>query len=407
MCYQLQNLIGLKNLCEEYDNSKFPAGTRGFSVGWRIRKKLCKLFKGRSEYIVGMVSRALRFKRNSPLAKEIRQLAIKLFKEEIKRFKRVIKNPYTIIEEEFDFEEKKKIQPFDVSADFRKELCNKYGYKRGNVNAALSFTTNSPLEKGIRKITCELSDKYLNRLKDFYNGTENKICKIESFDVGSSFYKELIKKYGEDNVYAALSFRLNSPLGKEIRAKAIELAVKELNRVIKLCKDDDNVPAGTRRFSVGRVWIRKKIGKDLDCNIGMVSSSLRFEYKSKLQKEIRQAAIKLFKEEIERFKEVCDMIDESGKEKYVYIISHPKYPGVFKVGIAKDLKKRMSSYQTSDPDRLYKLVYSYLTEKYKDIEHHIHTKFDRKIIKEGNKKDEWVKGNLQDIIDEIENYKHN
>ena len=45
---------------------------------------------------------------------------------------------------------------------------------------------------------------------------------------------------------------------------------------------------------------------------------------------------------------------------YIYIITNPNYKGFVKIGIAIDLKKRLSSYQTSSPRRDYK------------IEHHIH-----------------------------------
>ena len=42
------------------------------------------------------------------------------------------------------------------------------------------------------------------------------------------------------------------------------------------------------------------------------------------------------------------------EKKYVYIISHPKYEGEYKVGIASNVQRRLKSYQTSDPAREYK-----------------------------------------------------
>ena len=92
--------------------------------------------------------------------------------------------------------------------------------------------------------------------------------------------------------------------------------------------------------------------------------------------------------------------DHNGEEipkKYVYVISHPNYVGEYKVGIAKNYKSRLNSYQIGDPDRSYKIEFTFLTEEYRETEKHIHTKF--------NNKHEWVTGNLKDIIDEIENYK--
>ena len=84
------------------------------------------------------------------------------------------------------------------------------------------------------------------------------------------------------------------------------------------------------------------------------------------------------------------------EQKYVYVISHPKYPGEYKVGIAKNCDQRVSNYQTSDPDRKYKLEYSLRTPLFRSIEKHIHTTFENK--------HEWVRAKLEDIIFEIENY---
>ena len=83
-------------------------------------------------------------------------------------------------------------------------------------------------------------------------------------------------------------------------------------------------------------------------------------------------------------------------KKYVYIISHQKYQGEYKVGIASNVERRLSSYQTGDPDRAYKIEYSFHTPNFRAIESYIHEKYDNK--------HEWVSGVLQDIIKDIENY---
>lgn len=87
------------------------------------------------------------------------------------------------------------------------------------------------------------------------------------------------------------------------------------------------------------------------------------------------------------------------EKKYVYIISHPNFKGEYKVGIAKDWKSRLNSYQTSDPERAYKSEYTYQTIYYREIEKHIHAKFDNK--------HEWVTANIADIKSEIENWTEN
>ena len=84
-------------------------------------------------------------------------------------------------------------------------------------------------------------------------------------------------------------------------------------------------------------------------------------------------------------------------KKYVYIISNPKYKGEYKVGIAKDVHSRLNSYQTSDPDRNFKIEYKIHTHLFREIERNIHNKFENK--------HEWVREKLENIIKEIENYK--
>lgn len=81
----------------------------------------------------------------------------------------------------------------------------------------------------------------------------------------------------------------------------------------------------------------------------------------------------------------------------IYVISNPKWKGEYKVGIAKNVNSRLHGYQTSDPNRGYKLEYERSTPHYKKIEKHIHEKFENK--------HEWVAENIDNIIYEIENYK--
>ena len=92
--------------------------------------------------------------------------------------------------------------------------------------------------------------------------------------------------------------------------------------------------------------------------------------------------------------------DESIPQGNVYIISNPAFAGDYKVGIAKDVAKRLNSYQTSGPRRDYRLEYSLLTPHYKEIEKYIHAKF------ESNH--EWVLGtSLKKIKAAIETYAPN
>ena len=84
-------------------------------------------------------------------------------------------------------------------------------------------------------------------------------------------------------------------------------------------------------------------------------------------------------------------------QKWVYVISNPHISkSEFKVGIAKDWRARLHSYQTADSDRAYKIEYKYLTTHFREIEKHIHCHFPSR--------HEWVNAELKNIIKEIENY---
>lgn len=80
----------------------------------------------------------------------------------------------------------------------------------------------------------------------------------------------------------------------------------------------------------------------------------------------------------------------------MYVISHPKYENEYKVGIAKDPKARLNSYQIGDPERAYSLLYALKTPRFRETESHIHQVFPNKY--------EWVQGELEEIKREIEAY---
>ena len=85
------------------------------------------------------------------------------------------------------------------------------------------------------------------------------------------------------------------------------------------------------------------------------------------------------------------------EKKFVYVISHPNFKDEYKVGIAKDWKSRLNSYQTSDPERQYKIEYKLETPWFRETEQYIHDKFPNK--------HEWVQGELAEIIKAIEDHK--
>jgi len=90
------------------------------------------------------------------------------------------------------------------------------------------------------------------------------------------------------------------------------------------------------------------------------------------------------------------------EEKYVYIVSNPNFPHKqYKVGITNNWKSRLNTYQTSDPDRGFKMEYKYKTPLFSEIEKFIHQKYENKY----NKSDEWVIGDINNIIQDIKTYR--
>ena len=78
----------------------------------------------------------------------------------------------------------------------------------------------------------------------------------------------------------------------------------------------------------------------------------------------------------------------------LYIISNPAWPGEYKVGITMNVRKRLSSYNTSDPNRGYRLEHHVAAGDYaRRIEHEIHRQFPSRR--------EWVQADIDDLIDAI------
>ncbi len=122
--------------------------------------------------------------------------------------------------------------------------------------------------------------------------------------------------------------------------------------------------------------------------------------KTRMEKEVERKD-ELFKEEVDFQTDPpvrTDMGADMRRKKYVYIISNPQYKDYFKVGIASDPKRRLNSYQTSDPKRGYVLEYSFETPNFREIEKYIHDD----IYKSPH---EWVfETDMQKIIKHIEGF---
>ena len=153
---------------------------------------------------------------------------------------------------------------------------------------------------------------------------------------------------------------------------------------------------------LGRQWV------GIDISIKAYDLvKLRLEREVKGLEDIKQKSgdIKtqtdIFRNELEVFAKMkppkrTDIKKDYADKKYVYIISNTAYKDEYKVGIAKDYKSRLNSYQTSDPNRGYKIEFTLLTHKYRETEKHIHKNFDSRR--------EWVRAELPKIKKEIKSY---
>ncbi len=121
--------------------------------------------------------------------------------------------------------------------------------------------------------------------------------------------------------------------------------------------------------------------------------------KTRLKKEIKrnlfdpEKEVSFFTEPPKRTDRNEDITDK----KFVYVISNPSYPNEYKVGVAKDWEARLNQFQTSDPNREYKMEFNFETPFFRQIEKHIHNKFENN--------HEWVKADLKEIVKEIKSYK--
>ena len=93
---------------------------------------------------------------------------------------------------------------------------------------------------------------------------------------------------------------------------------------------------------------------------------------------------------------------------YLYIISNAAWPNWIKVGVTKDLKNRLHTYQTASPHRNYKLEYSLYHPKYLEAEKRIKETM-RYFAK--NIKNEWYEVDLHiaksRLDEQLEEYQRN
>ena len=89
------------------------------------------------------------------------------------------------------------------------------------------------------------------------------------------------------------------------------------------------------------------------------------------------------------------------KSGYIYVITNPDFPGFVKVGIAKNIKSRLGSYQTSSPRRNYKIEHKIFHPDCRQGERLAHEKLKMFAL---SRRNEWFEISLHmaiSIIDEL------
>ena len=227
--------------------------------------------------------------------------------------------------------------------------------------------------------------------------------------------KKKAKKKIESNKYDRVVYRENTlevvfpdwwniPIinsqAKERTGYPTQKPIPLIERIIKSSSKEDDIVLDPFCGCATTCVAAEKLNRKW---IGIDVSHLAFDLvRERLQKEVANPENLLqYQNEINYSTTPPKRTDTNGDfdllKKYVYVISNPKYKGMYKVGIASDYKSRLNSYQTSDPFRGYKLEYKIHTHLFREIEKYIHDTFDNMF--------EWVKADLKNIIKEIENYK--
>ena len=224
---------------------------------------------------------------------------------------------------------------------------------------------------------------------------------------GKWSYKRYIERVKENNVGIPIGNMwndINRVVGRESTGYPTQKPLSLLERIIKASSKEGDVIldpfCGCATTCIASEKLNRKwVGIDISVKAyELVKERLNKEVEGKFDFDLPRArnthGIKVhFSTDSPKR---TDRNKEDRLKKYVYIISHPKFEGYYKVGIAKDYKTRLNSYQTSDPDRAYKMEYFYLTPHFRETEKYIHNLFDNKF--------EWIKANLKDIVQKIENY---
>ncbi len=214
---------------------------------------------------------------------------------------------------------------------------------------------------------------------------------------GTPLRKEYIHEYS-GRPYANLWTDIPIALGKEKTGYPTQKPVTLLERIIKASSNKNDIVLDPFCGCATTCVAAEKLNRQW---VGIDVSFKAYELvKERLTKEAADPEdLYKYQNEIHMRTSPPKRTDQGTdyrERKFVYVISHPNFPGEFKVGIAKNWKDRLNSYQTSDPERQYKLEFKIETPLFRETEKYIHETFPNK--------HEWVQGELKQITKAIEEY---
>ena len=240
-----------------------------------------------------------------------------------------------------------------------------------------------------------IKEKAYTKSKQRKTGTVN-------YGAGSvTFFEDEIGVYNLVNMRDVWDISILNSQSKERTGYPTQKPLALLDRIIRTSSNVGNVVldpfCGCATTCIAAEQLHRKwIGID-------ISAKAYDLVRSRLEKEVPDKGnIFKYPNEVHFRTTAPDRTDNGAnyqQQKYIYVISDATYPNAYKVGIARNLKQRIDSYQTSDPTKIYELKFSVLTPHYRELEKHIHHTFESK--------HEWLRADVKDIKQEIQNFLKN
>ena len=216
--------------------------------------------------------------------------------------------------------------------------------------------------------------KYDEKSVKRYNKTDEEGQKFKTYhDKNGVVRKAYLKEGKSDNVF---KIPFIQGIADEKTGYRTQKPLALMERIIKTSSNEGDMVLDPFCGCATTCVAAEKLGREW---IGIDVGAKAFDFiRARLDKEV---PTDIFRKEPNFLTDPPKPTDTTTVDRdsgYIYIISNPAFPDIYKVGIARDVTQRLNSYQTSDPDRAYKLEYSLKTKKYREIEKYIHANFDNR-----------------------------